>query len=144
ILVSSASSWPYIMDALDGAPAAFLEKPVMHAELMRAIQELLGEDQAKASTPEPAASTPNIANRPPRARNARMMEIEGMLRQVGLSDVPVLLQGETGVGKEVLARQLHGHSTRAKNQFLKLNCAALPPELVESELFGYERGAFTG
>jgi two-component system response regulator AtoC len=67
-----------------------------------------------------------------------------LLQQVGLSDVPVLLQGETGVGKEVLARQLHAHSSRAQNRFLKLNCAALPPDLVESELFGYERGAFTG
>jgi two-component system response regulator AtoC len=144
ILVSSASSWPFIMDALDGAPAAFLEKPVMHAELMRAIEELLGEERAKSAPPEEPAGSTSAVNRPPRARNARMIEIEGLLRQVGLSDVPVLLQGETGVGKEVLARQLHSHSVRAKNQFLKLNCAALPPELVESELFGYERGAFTG
>ena len=66
------------------------------------------------------------------------------LDQVGSSEVPVLLQGETGVGKEVLARQIHACSRRAKKPFLKLNCAALPSELVESELFGYERGAFTG
>jgi two-component system response regulator AtoC len=58
--------------------------------------------------------------------------------------VPVLLQGETGVGKEVLARHIHDQSQRSGKIFLKLNCAALPPELVESELFGYEKGAFTG
>jgi len=144
ILVSSASSWPFIMEALEGAPARFLEKPVMHDELARTIAELL-KDEGAAPQPgiEPDGRGPAIVQ-PPRARNPRMMEIESLLRQVGLSDVPVLLQGETGVGKEVLARQLHSHSTRAKNQFLKLNCAALPPELVESELFGYERGAFTG
>jgi two-component system response regulator AtoC len=142
ILVSSASSWPFVMDALDGLQATFLEKPVLHGELMRAIEELL-RDTGNYAAPQPSGS-PAGENRPPRARNARMIEIESLLKQVGLSDVPVLLQGETGVGKEVLARQLHGHSTRSKNQFLKLNCAALPPELVESELFGYERGAFTG
>jgi len=144
ILVSSASSWPFIMEALDGAPAArFLEKPVMHSELSRTIEELLRKDEpvaARETTISPAVS----GSTPPRARNPRMMEIESLLTQVGLSDVPVLIQGETGVGKEVLARQLHGHSTRAKSVFLKLNCAAMPPELVESELFGYERGAFTG
>jgi transcriptional regulator with PAS, ATPase and Fis domain len=63
---------------------------------------------------------------------------------VGLSDVPVLLHGETGAGKEVMARKLWSYSNRVGKPFLKLNCAALPSELVESELFGYEKGAFTG
>src|SRR5262245_43991416 len=72
ILVSSASSWPFIMDALDGAPAAFLEKPVMHAELVRAIEDLLGGERTKSALPpeEPTSST-SAFNRPPRARNAR-------------------------------------------------------------------------
>jgi two-component system response regulator AtoC len=67
-----------------------------------------------------------------------------MLGQVGWSEAPVLIQGETGSGKEMIARELHANSQRAKKAFFKLNCAALPSELVESELFGYERGAFTG
>jgi two-component system response regulator AtoC len=66
------------------------------------------------------------------------------LMRVGVADVPVLLHGETGVGKEVMARRLCAYSPRAQKPFLKLNCAALPSELVESELFGYEKGAFTG
>ncbi len=70
--------------------------------------------------------------------------IESMLIRIGSADVPVLLQGETGAGKEVIARKLHSYSSRADGPFVKLNCAALPSELVESELFGYERGAFTG
>ena len=73
-----------------------------------------------------------------------MRELQTRLRTIGWSEAPVLIRGETGVGKEVLARALHAQSPRAKKTFLKLNCAALPSELVESELFGYERGAFTG
>ena len=69
---------------------------------------------------------------------------EEFLRRVGISDVPVLLHGETGAGKEVMARKLWSYSHRVGKPFLKLNCAALPSELIESELFGYEKGAFTG
>jgi two-component system response regulator AtoC len=73
-----------------------------------------------------------------------MRDLEMLAPSIGRSHAPVLIHGETGVGKEVLARQIHAHSSRAKRRMLKLNCAALPSELVESELFGYERGAFTG
>jgi two-component system response regulator AtoC len=69
---------------------------------------------------------------------------EEFLRRVGMAEVPVLLSGETGVGKEVMARRLCAYSLRAGEPFLKLNCAALPPELAESELFGSTKGAFTG
>jgi len=74
----------------------------------------------------------------------RIREIRSTIRQISWSDAPVLIQGETGAGKEVMAREIHAHSRRGNKPFLKLNCAALPSELVESELFGYERGAFTG
>jgi len=73
-----------------------------------------------------------------------MTKMDALLARIGSSEVPVLIQGETGAGKEVLARRIHAQSPRAGKSFWKLNCAALPPELVESELFGYERGAFTG
>jgi two-component system response regulator AtoC len=77
-------------------------------------------------------------------RNARMRQIREALMQAAASDVPVVFQGESGTGKEILARELHRCSPRAAKPFVKLNCAALPSELLESELFGYERGAFTG
>src|SRR5206468_7787044 len=73
-----------------------------------------------------------------------MRELYSMAASIGSSEPPTLILGENGVGKEVLARHLHSLSPRAHKPFLKLNCAALPSELVESELFGYERGAFTG
>ncbi len=73
-----------------------------------------------------------------------MAKIRSSIDQVARVDVPVLLLGESGVGKEVVARRIHQLSARAHRTFLKVNCAALPAELLESELFGYEAGAFTG
>jgi two-component system, NtrC family, response regulator AtoC len=73
-----------------------------------------------------------------------MAKICSSIQQVARVDVPVLLLGESGVGKEVVARRIHQLSNRAHRSFLKVNCAALPGELLESELFGYEAGAFTG
>ncbi len=73
-----------------------------------------------------------------------MIELQHQIECVASVDVPVLLLGESGVGKEFAARRLHALSPRANRAFLKINCAALPSELLESELFGYEPGAFTG
>jgi two-component system response regulator AtoC len=73
-----------------------------------------------------------------------MRIIRDMIAKISATDAAVLLTGESGVGKEVVARAIHNASSRATHQFLKVNCAALPGELLESELFGHERGAFTG
>ncbi|MGB9630026.1 MAG: sigma 54-interacting transcriptional regulator, partial [Thermodesulfobacteriota bacterium] len=74
----------------------------------------------------------------------KMQRIKEMVDQVANTDVTVLIQGESGVGKEVIARSIHLNSCRKDKPFVKVNCAALPSELLESELFGYEKGAFTG
>jgi two-component system response regulator AtoC len=74
----------------------------------------------------------------------KMTRIHEILEQVADADVTVLIHGESGVGKEVVARAVHDLSNRREAPFVKVNCAALPAELLESELFGYERGAFTG
>jgi two-component system response regulator AtoC len=74
----------------------------------------------------------------------RMHRIKEIIDQVANTDVTVLIQGESGVGKEVVARSIHLNSFRRERPFIKVNCAALPQELLESELFGYEKGAFTG
>ena len=73
-----------------------------------------------------------------------MRHVMAMVERVADSDVGVLLRGESGVGKEVIARELHRRSPRRSKPFVKVNAAALPSELLESELFGHERGAFTG
>src|SRR3989475_3800088 len=74
----------------------------------------------------------------------QMVRIRQQILQIAPVDVPVFICGESGVGKEVVARMIHMRSTRRNQPFIKVNCAALPGELLESELFGYEQGAFTG
>ncbi|MDP6981344.1 MAG: sigma-54 dependent transcriptional regulator [Myxococcota bacterium] len=73
-----------------------------------------------------------------------MGKVREVLDQIAGTDVTVLIQGESGCGKEIVARAVHQHSTRCEQNFVKVNCAALPEDLLESELFGYEKGAFTG
>ena len=76
--------------------------------------------------------------------SSKMQPIRDLVAKVAVTNTTVLLRGESGVGKEVVARSIHKASPRAARQFLKVNCAALPAELLESELFGHEKGAFTG
>src|SRR5919106_1010274 len=76
--------------------------------------------------------------------SGKMQPIRDLISKVASTNTTVLVRGESGVGKEVVARAIHKASPRAQKQFLKVNCAALPGELLESELFGHEKGAFTG
>jgi len=78
------------------------------------------------------------------ASSRAMLSIRQQIEKIADYDIPVLILGESGTGKEVVARFLHSRSAKARHPFLKVNCAALPGPLLESELFGYERGAFTG
>src|SRR5262245_21025198 len=76
--------------------------------------------------------------------SSKMYPVRELISKVAGTNTTVLIRGESGVGKEIVARALHRASPRAGKQFLKVNCAALPGELLESELFGHEKGAFTG
>jgi len=142
IVLSGLSSTLTVVEAVKNGAADFLAKPVTHEELAEAIRKALGEADEDSAYAGDSART--LGAGPMLGGWAQGRSMEAMLDRIGSSDVPVLLQGETGVGKEVLARQLHARSPRARKPFLKVNCAALPSELIESELFGYERGAFTG
>jgi transcriptional regulator with PAS, ATPase and Fis domain len=77
-------------------------------------------------------------------RDPKMLEAIEFAKKIALTDYTVLLQGESGTGKELFAHAIHNHSKRSQGPFIAINCAAMPKDLVESELFGYEKGAFTG
>jgi two-component system response regulator AtoC len=142
IMISDASTTMNVVQAMKIGATDFLSKPVNHNELRAAIQKAVEPppETAAADYKETASASGKLFF----GTNRRMQDIGQMLREVAPSDASVLIRGETGAGKEIIARELHALSLRSRKAFLKLNCAALPSELVESELFGYERGAFTG
>jgi two-component system, NtrC family, response regulator AtoC len=143
IMLSGVSSPNTIVEAMKCGATDYLTKPIDNDQLVETIRRTLGSQVLVPPLPkEPAPSS--AAQKQFTAGSSWLNKMETLLRQIGASDAPVLLNGETGAGKEVLARMLHASSPRANRRFLKVNCAALPSELVESELFGYERGAFTG
>jgi DNA-binding NtrC family response regulator len=114
----------------------YLTKPVDVDRLMQALAAALAAPPTEGQAAAEAA--------PPLGVSTAMRAVEATLRKAARVDVPVVLTGETGVGKEVAARFLHAVSPRAAHPFVAVNCAAIPRELAESTLFGHERGAFTG
>lgn len=145
VMLSGASSPLKVVEAMKSGATDFIPKPVSHEDLRDAIEKALGVNgETNGHAAHIVDDQPTLKAEAAFTGAVRVKAVDPLLKQIGPSEVPVLIQGETGVGKEVIARQLCAQSPRANRVFLKLNCAALPSELVESELFGYERGAFTG
>jgi two-component system response regulator AtoC len=154
--------WQKEMEAV-GVTHFFPEPPTPHeiesllhsVHLGQASESLHSREANGASSLEPKASGGNSApskfcieeledNQFFLAASPAMFNIYRQIKLLADSDVPVLILGESGTGKEVIANLIHKHSQRARHRFLKLNCAAVPYDLLESELFGHQRGAFTG
>ncbi len=145
LVISGQGSIPRAVEAIKAGASYFLEKPIdadgVLALLERAIERMDVEAE-NASLRRQLRDRYQFENIIGRSR--KMRELFDLVAAVADSEANVLIQGENGTGKELIANALHYNSRRTKGPFIKINCAAIPKDLIESELFGYRRGSFTG
>ncbi|MBW2271372.1 MAG: sigma-54-dependent Fis family transcriptional regulator, partial [Deltaproteobacteria bacterium] len=143
VMLSVVGKATTIVECMRLGAADYVNKPLQEGELERVLENVLERASMQRERQRLVGEDDNPAASAVWASPA-MRRVKDLLEQVSETDVTVLIQGESGAGKEVVARTLHAVSSRAQSSFVKVNCAALPADLLESELFGYERGAFTG
>src|SRR5574337_1770700 len=145
IMLSCSNEVGTVVEAIRLGAQDYLTKPFEKSELDAAVlkcrqkQQLRAENQALREYCDQLTEDLSFL-----AASPQMVRIRQQILQIAPVDVPVFICGESGVGKEVVARMIHLRSRRRNQPFVKVNCAALPGELLESELFGFEQGAFTG
>ncbi len=144
IMLTGVDHTKTIVDAMKLRATDYLVKPFKEEEMEIALRNVFEKADLLEEIQQLRARLAQEEHNSPVFFSEKMKEIERMVLQVAETDVTVLIQGPSGVGKEIVARKIHQASARAGNNFVKVNCAALPKELLESELFGYEKGAFTG
>lgn len=136
ILISGFASVPEAVEAMKSGAYDFVIKPFSYRELLQIVEAALSRNPVDDSSEREDGELVT--------ENPRMVALLEFARQVAKSHASILIQGESGTGKELLARYIHSRSRRNSGPFVAVNCAALPEGLLESELFGHERGAFTG
>ncbi len=139
IVMTAYSDLESAVAAFQGGAFEYLPKPFDVDQAVDLIRRALDESQRDAAAEEPSAEAPEILGQAP-----AMQEVFRAIGRLSQSSATVLITGESGSGKELVARALHRHSARASRPFVAINTAAMPKDLLESELFGHERGAFTG
>jgi DNA-binding NtrC family response regulator len=145
VVMTAYGSVEVAVEAMKRGAADFLPKPFSLDHLMTVVRKVM---EVKTLREENVRLKEELGHRYAFdniiGRGARMREILGSVERVAPTRTTVLLCGESGVGKDLIARAIHFHSPRARHPFVKINCTAIPENLMESELFGYEKGAFTG
>jgi DNA-binding NtrC family response regulator len=145
VVMTAYGSVEVAVEAMKRGAADFLPKPFSLDHLMTVVRKVM---EVKSLREENVRLKEELGHRYAFdniiGRGAKMREILASVERVAPTRTTVLLCGESGVGKDLIARAVHFHSPRAKHPFVKINCTAIPENLMESELFGYEKGAFTG
>ncbi|HEX9006430.1 MAG TPA: sigma-54 dependent transcriptional regulator, partial [Bacteroidota bacterium] len=145
IMVTGFASISTAIEAMRLGAHDYVTKPCDNDELILKIEkalEALRKDQELKSLRDEVHGVYSFGNMV--GQNGKMREVYRLVEQVAGTDVPVLILGETGTGKELIARAIHNLSGRKSRAMIKVNCAALPAALIEAELFGHEKGAYTG
>ncbi|WP_224242208.1 sigma-54-dependent transcriptional regulator [Hyalangium gracile] len=137
VLITAHGTVPMAVEAMKAGAADFILKPFDREEILFTIRKALLRAQGDAER-SPLKTSAFVG------RGTAMAEVEALLTRAAAGTATVLLRGESGTGKELAAKVVHDASPRRSGPFVKLHCAALPETLLESELFGYEKGAFTG
>ncbi|MEQ9545844.1 MAG: sigma-54 dependent transcriptional regulator [Marinobacter sp.] len=151
LIMTSYASLRSAVDSMKMGAVEYIAKPFDHDEMLAAVENILARKQ-HASTNESASDTPtsgdDTASGDPASimygKCEAMQKVFTLIRKVAPTETTVLIQGESGTGKELAARALHLLSPRATKPLISVNCAAIPESLIESELFGHEKGSFTG
>jgi two-component system response regulator AtoC len=143
VMLSVVGKASTIVEAMQLGAADYLNKPFEEEELELTLGRVL-EQRAMVEERDRLRGQLDVDPEEAVWRSESMRRIRQVIEEVAETDVTILIQGESGVGKEIVARTVHALSNRRARSFVKVNCAALPEELLESELFGYEKGAFTG
>ena len=138
LVLSCLTSPDMVVEAMQVGASDYMVKPFENEKLAAHVSRLLAGNAVHVA-PKATGGSPAFV-----ASNPKMLKIQDTIRRIAHADVPVLIHGQSGVGKEVVARTIHDTSNRRGKPFLKINCAAVPADLLESEMFGYERGAYTG
>jgi two-component system nitrogen regulation response regulator GlnG len=139
IIMTAYSDLDSAVSAFQGGAFEYLPKPFDLAKAVELIRRAMEESQREEVSEERLGETPEMLGQAP-----AMQDVFRAIGRLSQSNVTVMITGESGSGKELVARALHKHSPRANGPFVAINTAAIPKDLLESELFGHERGAFTG